>query len=61
MNTEEFVKEKINEMVDKFKTVSEAKGITLSEIDIMYFKSGIVHGMLIAGLSMVNIDGSKLI
>ena len=56
MNINEFIKEKTEEMVDKYKAGFLKNGSPMTERDETFFRNGIANGLMIAGLSLVNTD-----
>ena len=61
MSIEEFIKNETDKKFNDFKEKAKEKGLVLGKLDELYFRAGVSYGISIAGLSLVNIDTSKLI
>jgi triosephosphate isomerase len=61
MSINEFIKEKTEEMVEKYKAGFLKGGSPITERDETFFRNGIANGLMIAGLSLVNADYNDIL
>ena len=59
--TKEYIKNEMDKRIDDFREKAKTKGLVLSELDESYLKIGMVYGLSIAGLALVNIDLHDLV
>ena len=61
MSMEEAMKAKIDEIIKQAKEAYEKGGSEFSERDEIMFRSGIMNGVMIAGLTLVHAPVDKLV
>lgn len=61
MTMEEIIKYETEKRFNDFKEKAKENGLVIGPMEELYFKSGVSYGISIAGLALVNIDGSKLL
>ena len=59
--TKEYIKNEMDKRIYEFREKAKAKGLVLSELDETYLRMGMVYGLTIAGLALVNIDLGDLV
>lgn len=61
MSNEEFIKEKTEELVNKYKNGFKLQGVDMGERDELFFRNGIASGIQIASLALLNIKCNDIL